>query len=491
VKIGSITVVTDQNGNYSLRDVPAGNQQVTAAKEGYFDYLGAFAVAAGVTTIKDIEMTLTTGTVTGIVRDSSSGAAIAGATVSIESISTTSDANGEYTLNGVLWGEKTIKSVKAGYFDYSDKVAVVGGGTVTKEIDMIFILFTSTRTYETGAGPHAVVATDFFNNGSIDLAVANTDANNVMILPGDGKGGFGSPVTFNVGSTPYSLAVGDFNSDGINDLAAANFDTAQVTVLLSDNETDTYNKTVIVPAGGKPTSLVPGDFNKDGIMDLAVACQTDFNTTDRKSGAYVLLGNGSGNFPTVKNVDARTGTCAVETGDFNRDGKADLVYSSNVSNAAYYLPGKGDGTFDYTGIKELPAGSNPCSIAVGDVNGDGNLDMAVANYNDDTVSVYISNGNGTFNAPLTSSTGAGTKPASIDMGDLNDDGKTDIAVACYGTNQMMVLTGNGAGAFGFAAYYAAGTGPVDITISDLKATGELDIVTANSGSRTLSVFFQH
>jgi hypothetical protein len=137
---------------------------------------------------------------------------------------------------------------------------------------------------------------------------------------------------------------------------------------------------------------------------------------------------------------------SVAVGDFNGDGIPDLALANAESNTVSVLLGNGDGTF--LPAQSYPAGSSPTSVAVGDFNGDGIQDLAVANY--DGVSVLLGKGDGTFLPAV--GYYAGLDPLSVAVGDFNGDGTPDLAVANYFSNSVRVLLGNGDGSFRDAHY---------------------------------------
>jgi hypothetical protein len=198
----------------------------------------------------------------------------------------------------------------------------------------------------------------------------------------------------------------------------------------------------------------------------------------------VLLGNGDGTFGAKSDYATGNGPVSVAIGDLNGDGKPDLAVASAGSYPNYYgtvsvLLGNGDGTF---GTKtDYATGSNPRSVAIGDFNGDGKPDLVVANQLSSTVSVLFGNGNGTFGARC--DYGTGNAPSSVAIGDLNGDGKPDLAVTNEGSptasNTVSVLLGNGDGTFGARIGYGTGSGPSSVAIGDLNGDGRLDLAVAS------------
>ena len=163
--------------------------------------------------------------------------------------------------------------------------------------------------------------------------------------------------------------------------------------------------------------------------------------------------------------------------DVNGDGKLDLVICDESANTISVLLGNGDGTFqahvDYT----TGAGTSPESMRLGDFNGDGKLDVVTANAGTSNLSVLLNQGNGTFGAPTTF--GTDSHPTSIAVGDLNGDGKQDVVTANIDTSSVSVLMGNGNGTFQTAVSYPCGSTPETVVLADLNGDGHPDIATAN------------
>jgi len=333
--------------------------------------------------------------------------------------------------------------------------------------------------------PNKVAVGDFNGDGKLDLAVANQDANTVSILLGDGTGNFTTASSPATGSYPYSVAVGDFNGDGKLDLAVVNTDSNTVSILLGDG-TGNFTATSSPATGSTPTSVAVGDFNGDGKLDLAVANSAS-NTVS------ILLGDGTGNFTAASSPATGVQPISVAVGDFNGDGKLDLAVANQCGNDPSCASGTvtillGDGTGNFTAASSPATGINPLSVAVGDFNGDGKLDLAVANEGSNTVSILLGDGTGNFTAA--SSPATGSYPQSVAVGDFNGDGKLDLAVTNFSSNTVTVLLGDGTGNFTTALSPATGNGPIGVAVGDFNGDGRLDLAVVNNYDGTVSVLLQ-
>src|ERR1051325_11379517 len=304
---------------------------------------------------------------------------------------------------------------------------------------------------------------------------------------------FTAPATFRTGTNPASVAVGDFNGDGKADLAVANSaisgGTASVSVLLGRGD-GTFQTAVNYATGSGSASVALGDFNHDSVPDLSVANAGSTNVS-------VLLGQGGGLLQAAVNYRAGDQPSQfVAVGDFDRNGQADLALANRVSAKVSVILGRGDGTF--LSPVGYDVGTDPLSVAVGDFNGDMNPDLAVANSalfdNLPSISVLLGNGNGTFRAAVNYN--AGTSPRSLAVGDFNGDGKLDLAIANYGSfgtngqltnSAVSVLIGKGDGTFAAAVKYNAGEGPLALAVEDFNGDNKLDLAVANNRSKNVSL----
>jgi len=270
--------------------------------------------------------------------------------------------------------------------------------------------------------------------------------------------------------SPTSLAVGDFNGDGIPDLAVSEFG---VDILLGNGD-GTFKARVLAP-GFLPyiEFFAVGDFNGDGKLDLAVAYCNDTFPTTQPGAVEILLGNGDGTF-NLAGANPATGNTptAIAAGDFNGDGNLDLAISNGSNNTVTILLGNGNGTF--TAAASPATGNSPSSLVVGDFNGDGKPDLAVTNATDNTVTILLGNGDGTFKTAASPVTG--NRPSAIAAGDFNGKGKVDLAVANATGNTITILLGNGDGTF-TAATGPAIAGPIfsPIAVADFNGDGIADL----------------
>jgi len=246
--------------------------------------------------------------------------------------------------------------------------------------------------------------------------------------------------------------------------------------------------------GYNPFSMAVGDFNGDGKLDLAVAnaCGTDPNCGSVGT-VSILLGDGRGNFSLASSPVVGGWPWSVAVGDFNGDGKLDLAVANQTSSTVSIL--LGDGTGNFTLASSPTTGSSPMSVALGDFNGDGKLDLAVANLcgtdftcsgtSPGTVSILL--GDGTGNFALASSPATGYAPDSVAVGDFNGDGKLGLAVANSGDGTVSILLGDGKGNFTLASSPATGYQPYSVAVGDFNGDGKLDLAVVNRVSGTVSI----
>jgi hypothetical protein len=286
---------------------------------------------------------------------------------------------------------------------------------------------------------------------------------------------FAPPATYAAGIGPGSVAIADFNGDGKPDVATGNgsmfFNSGNGTLVAKPLE------------GAMGNPIAAADFNGDGKQDLVVGTIVTIAGGYTTGGIQVYLGNGDGTFTAKPAVAIGGFPAGFAMGDFNGDGKLDMAVAGgpDAPHGVVVLLGNGDGTFgapvDYTGL------NTPTGIAAADVNGDGKLDLVESNSGN--VAVLLGKGDGTFAAPVTYPAGQltanGTGPLAI--ADFNGDGKPDIA-----TNQGILLN-NGSGAFGALIPYPivppSSYGSAFLAVADFTGDGKADVILADSSQFSL------
>jgi hypothetical protein len=339
--------------------------------------------------------------------------------------------------------------------------------------------FEAKADYATGESPYSVAVADFDGDGQQDLATVDNDLSSVSadVLLGDGSGGFAAPTAFATGAYSRAVAVGDFNDDGKPDLVTANEYVNEVRVRLNSSSGGvlSFAPRTHHSTGELPYSVAVGDFDGDGRQDLVTANAVGDSVS-------VLLGDGSGGF--AAKTDNATGDTpySVAVGDLDGDGVGDLV-TANLSGTVSVLLGDGSGGF--AAKTDFATGAAPHSVAVGDFDGDGDQDLATANSGSGTVSVLLGDGSGDFAGKADFATGSG--PYSVVTSDLNGDGRRDLVTANDFADTASVLIGDGAGGFGAKADLATGSEPCSVAVGDFDEDGRADLVTSNAAGDTASV----
>lgn len=352
-------------------------------------------------------------------------------------------------------------------------------------------------TLNTGTNPDFVVTGDLNKDNFQDLVVANFTDGTLSVFLGNGLGTFGTPSTVTVGKGPTWIATGNFNaktnSEGIIDLAVANQVDNTVSILLGNGDgtfTAAPSSPLVLPSGANPASIAVGDFNGDGFSDLAVVNE-GANTIS------VFLGNGDGTFKPPTTVVTGSAPTSIVAAAFNPSdpSRIDLAVTNSVDNTLEVFIGNGDGTFQ-KGVT-YNTGVTPNYVATADVDVDGNLDLVVtdsgvatsSNSVGNSVSVFLGNGDGTFIKPGGTRLDfpAGTNPTSITIADFNDDGLPDLAVTATGDNSFALLLGAGGGLFNSPIEVPVGTTPDSGATADFNGDGLPDLAISNYGSNTVSV----
>jgi hypothetical protein len=344
-----------------------------------------------------------------------------------------------------------------------------------------------------GEGSGRVVLADVNRDGRLDLVTQHLQQRVVAVHLGDGTGRFapapGSPIT--LGYSPGDIKLGDVNNDGILDLGVTNSERDAIDIFLG------YGSGRFSPAPGSPflarvsagfttQSLQLVDINGDGKLDI-------ITTNNQQNTFATLLGNGRGGFsqgPTAT-FPAGQGRYAFTFGDLDGDGHLDVVIANGA--AGFDEPGRivmlgGDGKGAFKNISETPVPTAPRYVTMGDVDGDARADI-VTTHGGNQVSVLLNRGGGKFAPAPASPYDLGALAWAVFVVDVNRDKQNDLVLA---TEDSVTVLLNSKSGFAPApgSPFGAGPGAYYLATGDINQDGALDVVASSFGGKAVTVLLR-
>jgi len=335
------------------------------------------------------------------------------------------------------------------------------------------------QSFSAGAQPTSLAVDDLNGDGRLDAVTANVASNDVSVLLGNGDGTFQTESRSVVGRAPWTVRLADVNGDGWVDVVTPNSQSHSVSVLLNNGD-GTFQAQRTFATGNTPFSVAVSDVNGDSAADLLISNRLG-NTVS------VLLGDGEGGFQQQDELPVGPQPYSIIAADVNGDAIEDILTANWDSNNASVLLSNGDGTFQPA--RDAGGANGPQYVAVADLDGDGRPDLLLSSSSSENISIALGNGDGTF--PTVGTYGAATNhpPRALAAGDLNSDGNPDVAITggSHGAGEVAVLLGTGDGVLGDATIYVAGRDPMDIAIADLNRDGVQDVMIGSNLSHTVDV----
>lgn len=322
----------------------------------------------------------------------------------------------------------------------------------------------------------------------LDLITANQNEN-VLVLLGNGNGGFTAGPLSEIGMIPTALAVADFDEDTIFDVLVS--DTGSVAFLRGNNDGTFQPPGREIPAGPGPAAIAVTDLNGDRHLDAIVVDEGDFSAF---GAVTILLGNGDGTFraPGVR-IQTGPGSEAVALVDTDGDGKTDQLAVANAgASSLSILRGDGNGNFSVGQTVNLPPTTlvtrEPVAIAARDLNGDGHPDLVVVSQSTDEVGIFEGSANGSYGASHFFPSGTmGSSPNGLALADVNHDGNTDVVVSNHFSSDASVLLGDGHGNLGLSRAFVTDQEPLAVVADRFNSDVLPDVVTVNVGQNTPDV----
>ncbi len=321
---------------------------------------------------------------------------------------------------------------------------------------------------------------DVDGDGDLDLLTTNNFAGTVSVRRNDGSGTFSGGTEVPAATLTYGVAVGDVDGDGDLDfVASGESSSSNVSVHLNDG-TGTFGGGSTTTVGGRPRCVVLGDVDGDGDLDLLTAGYDGNLVSVRRN-------DGSGHFSGGNDYGVGTRPRSVAVADVDGDGDLDFVATTydpdfDINRVSVW---RNDGTGTFSNIADYNVGRDPRNVAIGDIDGDGDLDLVTANRGSNSVGVFLNNGDGTFSAPAP--VGLSVGPGGVALADVDSDGDLDLLTSNYRSYSVSVRFNDGSGTFSGGGDLALNGDGNNLAVGDVDGDGDLDLLTANYSAGTVSI----
>lgn len=335
--------------------------------------------------------------------------------------------------------------------------------------------------------PRSVLLCDVNRDNEPDIVTVDSNMNSISIFRGYGTEHFTEQWKYTTGDDtyPYAISTGDFNNDRRLDLIVVNRGTSDVGIFFGFNYTSFRKHEAYTSLETKnAVGIDVGHFNDDNILDMVAVFEYSGNV-------IILLGYGNGSFAITGaySIGDDSAPRAVVTGDFDNDGRTDLATCNAGTDSISILLGYGNGTFARAITYSTGDGSSPFSLTIGDLNHDDRLDIVVANSGTNTVGVFLGSGNGTFFDVDTYFTEDDAYILSVALGDFNNDGHVDIVAANADMDTVGFLFGYGNGKYRESVIFPTGgtSYPYYLATGDLNRDSYIDVVVAYQQANQVGV----
>ncbi|MEI7802534.1 MAG: FG-GAP-like repeat-containing protein, partial [Bacteroidota bacterium] len=354
--------------------------------------------------------------------------------------------------------------------------------------------FTPRVDFATPSNPYAIAICDLDGNGKSELVVINYNGNSFSVFKNIstiGSISLAARVDFATGANPISVSISDIDLDGKPDVVVTIYNSNRVSVFRNTSTLGniSFDSEVNFITGSNPRSVAIGDIDLNGKPEVVVV--------NASSATVSIFRNTSipGTISFAAKVDFTTGTSprSVTIGDIDGNGKADIAVANYSSSTVSVLRNLStSGTISFATKVDFATGTFPIAIAIGDIDGNGKPDLSVANFTSNTISVFRNlSTSGTISLATKVDFNAGSSPNSIAIGEIGGDGKPDIVITYLNPETVSVFKNTStSGTISLAAKidYTSGSGPYNLTIGDIDGDGKPDVAVADYSSNAISVF---